>query len=82
VECRLCDQCKPGDFCPAKLDRDMDFSYGAGRMINLIGAWYWQMVELMGAMGMREARRLRGDVGRAMFKDELEAEIYGPIFSK
>jgi hypothetical protein len=36
----------------------------------------------MGAMGMREARRLRGDVGRAMFKDELEAEIYGPIFTK
>ena len=51
-------------------------------MINLIGAWYWQMVELMGAMGMREARRLRGDVGRAMFKNELEEEIYGPIFRK
>jgi ferredoxin len=80
VECRLCEKCKPGDYCPAKLDKDIDFNYGAGRMINLIGAWYWQMVELMGAMGMREARRLRGDVGRAMFKDELEEEIYGPIF--
>ncbi|HEX2395319.1 MAG TPA: glutamate synthase-related protein [Bacteroidales bacterium] len=82
VECRLCEKCQPGDYCPAKLDRDIDFNYGAGRMINLIGAWYWQMVELMGAMGMREARRLRGDVGRAMFKDELEEEIYGPIFRK
>ena len=51
-------------------------------MINLMGAWHWQMVELMGAMGMREARRLRGDVGRAMFNDELEKEIYGPIFAK
>ncbi len=80
LECRLCDHCMPGDYCPAKLDRDLDFNYGAGRMINLIGAWYWQMVELMGAMGMREARRLRGDVGRAMFKEELEEEIYGPIF--
>jgi len=82
VECHLCDSCKPGDYCPAKLDKDIDFNYGVGRMVNLIGAWYWQMVELMGAMGMREARRLRGDVGRAMFKDELEEEIYGLIFRK
>ena len=82
VECRLCDSCKPGDYCPAKLDKEIDASYGAGRMTNLIGAWHWQLVELMGAMGMREARRLRGDVGRAMFKDELEEEIYGPIFRK
>jgi ferredoxin len=80
VECRLCEKCQPGDYCPAKLDKEIDINYGAGRMINLIGAWYWQMVELMGAMGMREVRRLRGDVGRAMFKDELEEEIYGPIF--
>ena len=82
LECRLCDSCKPGDYCPAKLDNEIDLKYGAGRMINLMGAWHWQMVELMGAMGMREARRLRGDVGRAMFKDEMEEEIYGPIFRK
>jgi ferredoxin len=80
VECRLCNSCKPGGYCPAKLDKELDFNYASGRMINLIGAWYWQMVELMGAMGMREARRLRGDVGRAMFKEELEEEIYGSIF--
>jgi glutamate synthase domain-containing protein 2 len=82
IECRLCESCKPGDYCPAKLDKPIDLKYGAGRMTNLMGAWHWQMVELMGAMGMREARRLRGDVGRAMFKDELEEEIYGPIFRK
>jgi ferredoxin len=82
LECRLCKSCKPGDYCPAKLDKAIDLKYGAGRMTNLMGAWHWQMVELMGAMGMREARRLRGDVGRAMFKDELEEEIYGPIFRK
>lgn len=82
IECRLCESCKPGDYCPAKLDKPIDLKYGAGRMTNLMGAWHWQMVELMGAMGMREARRIRGDVGRAMFKDELEEEIYGPIFRK
>ncbi len=82
LECRLCENCKPGGYCPAKLDKEIDLQYGAGRMTNLIGAWHWQLVELMGAMGMREARRLRGDVGRAMFKDEIEEEIYGPIFRK
>ena len=82
IECRLCGSCRPGDYCPAKLDTEIDLQYGAGRMTNLIGAWHWQLVELMGAMGMREVRRLRGDVGRAMFKDEIEEEIYGPIFRK
>ena len=82
LECRLCSSCKPGDYCAAKLDKDIDLKYGSGRMTNLIGAWHWQLVELMGAMGMREVRRLRGDVGRAMFKNELEEEIYGPIFRK
>jgi ferredoxin len=82
IECRLCESCKPGDYCPAKLDKEIDLEYGSGRMTNLMGAWHWQMVEMMGAMGMREARRLRGDVGRAMFKVELEEEIYGPIFRK
>ena len=82
IECRLCESCKPGDYCPSKLDTEIDLQYGVGRMTNLIGAWHWQLVELMGAMGMREARRLRGDVGRAMFKDEIEEEIYGPIFRK
>jgi ferredoxin len=82
IECRLCESCKPGQYCPAKLDTEIDLQYGAARMTNLLGAWHWQLVELMGAMGMREARRLRGDVGRAMFKDELEEEIYGPIFRK
>jgi hypothetical protein len=82
LECRLCASCNSGNYCPAKLDKEIDLSYGSGRMTNLIGAWHWQIVELMGAMGMREARRLRGDVGRAMFKDEIEEEIYGPIFRK
>ena len=42
--------------------------------------WYNQLLELMGAMGMREARRLRGDVGRAMFFEQLEEETFGKLF--
>jgi len=33
-------------------------------------------------MGMREVRRLRGDVGRAMFKEDLDKEIFAPLFAR
>ncbi|MEK7992953.1 MAG: glutamate synthase-related protein [Planctomycetota bacterium] len=79
LECQLCDRCRPGMLCPAKLER-IDFEYGVGRMTNLIAAWHDQLIEVMGAMGMREARRLRGDVGRAMFFEQLEEETFGKLF--
>jgi ferredoxin len=79
LECHLCDSCKPGMTCPAKLEK-IDFNYGVGRMTNLIAAWHDQLIEVMGAMGMREVRRLRGDVGRAMFFENLEEETFGKLF--
>ncbi len=79
LECHLCNSCKPGMPCPARLE-NIDFDYGVGRMTNLIAAWHDQLIELMGAMGMREARRLRGDVGRAMFFEQLEEETFGKLF--
>ena len=79
LECHLCDGCRPGMPCPAKLE-DIDFDYGVGRMTNLIAAWHDQLIEVMGAMGMREVRRLRGDVGRAMFFEALEEETFGRLF--
>ena len=79
LECQLCNKCKPGMVCPAKLEK-IDFEYGAGRMTNLISAWHDQLIEVMGAMGMREARRLRGDVGRGMFFEELEEDTFGKLF--
>lgn len=79
LECRLCESCKPGMVCPAKLEK-IDINYGVGRMTNLIAAWHDQLIEMMGAMGMREVRRLRGDVGRAMFFENLEEETFGKLF--
>jgi hypothetical protein len=79
LECHLCESCKPGRVCPAKLEK-IDFDYGVGRMTNLIAAWHDQLIEVMGAMGMREVRRLRGDVGRAMFFENLEEETFGKLF--
>jgi ferredoxin len=79
LECRLCSSCDKEMACPAKLE-EIDFKYGLGRMTNLIAAWHDQLVEMMGAMGMREARRLRGDVGRVMFFEDLEEESFGKLF--
>ncbi len=81
LECHLCDDCEPGTQCPAKLEK-IDFNYGVGRMTNLIAAWHDQLIELMGAMGMREVRRLRGEVGRAMFFENLEEETFGRLYGK
>jgi hypothetical protein len=79
LECHLCEICEKGRFCPAKL-QELSREYGAGRMTNLISAWHGQLIELMGAMGMRDARRLRGDAGRAMFFEQLEEETFGKLF--
>ena len=81
LECHLCDRCAAGSPCPARL-QDVSFDYAAGRMTNLIAAWHDQLIEVMGAMGMREVRRLRGDVGRAMFFEDLEEETFGKLFGK
>jgi hypothetical protein len=49
------------------------------RLKNLTGAWRDQMLEMMGAMGLREVRRLRGEMGRAMFQKALERETFENI---
>lgn len=82
LECRLCYRCRKGLSCPAKIDSTIDPQWGSQRMINLIGAWHNQLIEVMGAMGIREARRLRGEVGRSMWFEDLEMESFGPIFGK
>ena len=37
------------------------------------------MLEILGAMGIREVRRLRGEVGRAMWCSRLEEEAFAEI---
>ncbi len=82
LECRMCHRCRDGLPCPANLAGGIDIGWGSQRMINLIGAWHNQLIEVMGAMGIREARRLRGEVGRSMWFEDLEKENFGPIFGK
>jgi hypothetical protein len=56
--------------------------WGKTRIVNLVGAWRNQILEVLGAMGLREVRRLRGEVGRAMFFEDLEAQTFGELFGK
>jgi hypothetical protein len=79
LECRLCRKCGPEISCPTRIE-EMDFDYAVGRMTNLIAAWHDQLIEVMGAMGIREARRLRGEAGRALFFEDLEEETFGKLF--
>jgi hypothetical protein len=50
------------------------------RIVNLMGAWHSQLLEVMGAMGIREARRLRGESGRAIFFEEIDHDTFGKLF--
>ena len=82
LECRLCKRCQDGKRCSVKLDEPIDPEWGSQRIVNLLGAWQSQLLEVMGAMGIREARRLRGEVGRSMWFEDLERENFGPIFGE
>ncbi|HYA90672.1 MAG TPA: glutamate synthase-related protein [Thermodesulfobacteriota bacterium] len=74
MECRVCRRCAQGISCPVELDQ-VDPAWARGRITNLISGWHNQLLEIMGAMGMREVRRLRGEMGRAMFFEDLEKEF-------
>ena len=81
LECRMCYRCLDGKSCPAKIE-NFEVDWGAQRILNLMGAWRNQLIEVMGAMGIREVRRLRGEVGRSMWFENLERENFGPIFGE
>ncbi len=81
LECRLCGRCKDGLSCTGKLE-EADPDFGQRRITNLMAAWRNQILEILGAMGIREARRLRGEVGRSMWFENLEKENFGPLFGE
>ncbi len=79
LECRLCYRCKDGKTCPVKLE-GIEQKWGSQRIVNLMSAWHNQLLEVMGAFGIREARRMRGEVGRSMWFDDLERDSFAPLF--
>ncbi|MBN1993470.1 MAG: 4Fe-4S binding protein [Anaerolineae bacterium] len=81
LECRLCGDCADRVRCPVDID-DVPVEFGTQRIVNLLGAWHAQLIEVMGAMGLREVRRLRGELGRVMFFEDLEKDNFGPVFGE
>ncbi|MEW6668425.1 MAG: glutamate synthase-related protein [Thermodesulfobacteriota bacterium] len=81
LECRLCGECERGEACPIRLE-EIGEDFAVRRIVNLMAAWRNQLLELLGAMGIREVRRLRGETGRAMFFEDLEAATFGRMFGK
>ena len=78
LECKMCRRCVQGLSCPVEIERAPS-SWVASRTVNLLGAFHNQLLEVMGAMGMRDARRLRGETGRAMFFDDLNSTTFSEM---
>lgn len=64
--------------CPVE-HAEVDPVWGAQRIVNLMAAWRDQLLEVLGAMGLREVRRLRGELGRAIFYEE-EENVFRKLF--
>ena len=65
--------------CPVE-KTELDPEWGAQRLVNLMNAWRDQLLEALGAMGMREVRRLRGEIGRTIWhatEEEAFRKILG-----
>ncbi len=78
LECRVCKRCVRGLSCPVAIET-VDPEWAALRIRNLVCSWHSQLIEVLGAMGLREVRRLRGEVGRAMFFEDMEKEAFGDV---
>lgn len=63
----------------AALPANLNLEWGVQRLNNLMAAWRDQLLEILGAMGIREVRRLRGEMGRALFAAELERDAFAGI---
>jgi len=61
------------------LPKNLNREWGIQRVKNMTAAWRDQLLEILGAMGLREVRRLRGEIGRAMFQKDLEREAFAEI---
>ena len=78
LQARLDGECRDHETVRLTLPR-LPEAWGVQRLQNLVAAWRDQLLEILGAMGLREVRRLRGELGRCMFQEDLEAEAFAGI---
>lgn len=62
-----------------ELPDELNSSWGVERLKNLSVAWRNQLLEILGAMGIRDVKRITGEMGRALFQKELEKEAFSKI---
>jgi hypothetical protein len=79
LEARFLGECESADASRFQLPERISIEWGVERLKNLLASWRDQLLEVLGAMGLREVRRLRGEIGRAMFQKELEREAFAGI---
>jgi len=74
--CRACYGKAHAAYCPINVG-DGDVEWATQRILNMMSSWRDQLLEVLGGMGLREVRRQRGEIGRAMFTQELEDRVFG-----
>ncbi len=78
LQARFSGECRDRDTASLTFPR-LARGWGVQRLKNLTASWRDQLLEVLGAMGLREVRRLRGEIGRCMFQRELEREAFGEL---
>ena len=73
------DDCANRETSQFTMPKNIPAGWGVQRLKNLTATWRDQLLEILGAMGIREVRRLRGEIGRAMFQVDLEREAFAEI---
>lgn len=76
LQARFDNECMDRSHSRFILPGKLTIEWGVQRLKNLSASWRDQLLEILGAMGLREVRRLRGEMGRAMFMKDLEAEVF------
>jgi hypothetical protein len=79
LQVRFSGECVDRARSQLQLPSNLTAEWGVQRLKNLLASWRDQLLEVLGAMGLREVRRLRGEIGRAMFQSDLEREAFAGI---
>jgi hypothetical protein len=72
-------ECADRETSQFHLPKNLNEDWGVQRLMNLTASWRDQLLEILGAMGLREVRRMRGEMGRAMFMIDLEKDAFAGV---
>ena len=80
--CVRCACCESGRGCPRgiastdpELMLQMSLEWATQRLINLLGAWREQMVDVLSKLGLRSVRELRGRTDLLYYKADIAQEV-------